>query len=610
MHWRFFLVFLCLLGTLKSQSANSAEELVYLNLKIYYPEAKLEFPRYLSELYSAIDFHYLWIDLARQPNIAARLLKEEIEPFLALHPSKRPQDYPDIAYSSDTQKEQNLEKLARYEALLSLLHQLPFIDLPHQRLAADFWLTDLFLSYYSDLITRYWQKQDLDEDHGLTNQYEDWSHWPDNSPETDLETALPLWIAEFKAAIEKSTPTDIDLANASADELFAADQAAQAALGQVMQQWIVSQRPAAEYYQPLRDAFSEFQRLKTLGRWPHITQELSLGTRNAEVTQLALQLYYHQDLASIEKYLPTSTQKTPEFDAELLAALQNFQHRHPIAASNITDEATRLWLNRPPRERLYLLANNLKRLHHLPKPLNPRYLMLNIANQQLTLVQESKIELTMKAVVGRLGLRTPIMAQWLTNIVINPLWNVPPRLARNNLLPRARANPHYLAQNDYELIEGWHSPARQLEVTPELLDRFSQAGNQLRIVQRAGTKNQLGQVKFRLSNQQAIYLHDTPARGAFGQTQRALSSGCVRLEKAEQLAAAILTASGYSSRYLARLYASPEETYLRISPRVAVYLMYFTVAPEIWTTGTTATDTTPAGNLSKLYWFDDIYTKD
>lgn len=528
-----------------------AEELIYTSLKSYYPEAKLKWPKEVSQLYQQQNFSYLWLTSSLELIDAAKELKDDLEPWLAL----------------DTNNEANLAKLKKYKNIKFLLSQLPFIDLPRQRLAADFWLTDLFLSYQEDLLTRYWPKQDEDEDHGIVNKYENWDHWPNTTPESSLAEAFPTWLHQLNQGTSAS---------------------------QLLSQLMANSRPTSHYYQPLRQAFTKFSQLHQLATWPKLEKELSLGATGAEVTHLALQLYYHEDLTQLEDYLPTQSQQ-PVFDEQLKAALISFQQRHQLGLTATTNSATRHWLNLTPKARLNILAANIKRLHHLPKQLHPQHLMLNMASQQLSYQVAGQEELAMKIIVGRPGLRTPIMNQWLTSLVINPIWNVPPNLAKRSILPRALNNPNYLAQNNYEVLDGWHTPSRKAKLNRQLAATFGERGNNLRIIQKAGKNNQLGKVKFRLSNQQAIYLHDTPFTQGFNRQERNISSGCVRLENAEALVAKILENSGFSSRQIEQVYTLEEEKYLRVNPRVAVYLMYWTVV---------------ANKEGQLEWFNDIYFKD
>lgn len=538
-------------------------------LATYYPQETIKHRDYLAKLYQQAGFNNFWFDTKGQPNTAARLLLNDLKPWLALeaHP-----------------------KLVGYQQLAELIQQPLNTNLPRHRQAADLLITDLFLSYQDDLLQGFWTQFDLDQDHGITNAYERWDNWPDEVVRRRLDEVFPTWL--------------------------------QALQGQPPAVWLVNiiqeTQPLSSYYLPWRKAFSELEAMAALGDWPVVTTDLSIGMRDADVTRLAVQLMRQGDLDDLQNYLPEGNlfnnslasnhlpnnsfpespfkHQEPLFDKVLEQALKSFQQRHQLKATGITDDKTRAWLNLAPEERMRLLAHNIRRLHHLPKQLNQRHIMINMADQRLTFIEQQQLKLDMKIVIGRDGLRTPIMNQWLTSIVLNPLWNVPTSIAKKSILPRALQNPDYLSSRDYALVNGWHTPARFVSLDQLPADAFENEKSTYRIVQKTGNHNQLGKAKFRLSNQQAIYLHDTPYRHVFNADNRDLSAGCVRLEGADQLVLAVLNSDkDWTEERINQTYQQGEERYVVIRPTVAVYLMYWSV----WTDA-----------AGRLQWREDIYHKD
>jgi murein L,D-transpeptidase YcbB/YkuD len=120
-------------------------------------------------------------------------------------------------------------------------------------------------------------------------------------------------------------------------------------------------------------------------------------------------------------------------------------------------------------------------------------------------------------------------------IVLAPYWNVPTRIAALEVIPAIRRDPGYLARNDMEVVT---TAGRPRIVDPATIDWSKSFPHRIR--QRPGPRNPLGEVKFLLPNRFDVYLHDTPGRAAFQRADRALSHGCVRLERALDLAAALL----------------------------------------------------------------------
>lgn len=515
-------------------------------LASYYPQESLAYPSYVAQLYQTTGFQNFWLDPQGRPNAAALSLVQDLKPWLALEPNPRQDLYRQV-----------------YELLIRPVNT----NLPRHHQATDILITDRFLSYQQDLLTGYWTRFDHDQDHGITNAYESWDAWPDEVSFSSLEQQWPDWLT----SLALTTPSTW------------------------AQQRIAASQPNQKYYQPWRQAFTQLEEIAAAGDWPQIDGYLMLGSRNAAVTRLAVQLHSLGDLASLANYLPRNAEQ-PLFDKELELAVKNFQLRHNLEPTGATNKLTKHWLNLEPQARMRIVAHNLRRLQHLPKQLNKHYLMVNLADQTLSLVADGQVKLDMKIVVGRTGYRTPIMNQWLTSLVLNPLWNVPNSIARSSIFPRALQNPRYFAERDYALVEGWSTPVKFVPLDQVPADAFEKERPSYRIVQKSGNYNQLGRAKFRLSNQQAIYLHDTPYRQVFQAQQRDLSSGCIRLEDSAQLVEALLGLDpAWNPEDLAAIYAQGEERYLQIRPRVAVYLMYWT----LWVD--------PAG---RTHWRSDPYQKD
>ena len=511
-----------------------------------HPQVQLQHRELLGILYRQAGFNNFWLNEQGQPNAASQLLLGDLQPWLALEEHPRLQPYRELA---------------------ELLQQPITENLPRHRQARDILLMDRFLTFQQDLLQRYWIQFDQDQDHGITNAYERWDDWPDEARKQDLKQVFPRWLQQLQ--------------------------------GQAPQLWVMDRiretRPENHHYLPWRQAFDDLLAQSRMGNWPVVHNQLQKGDSGAEVALLAEQLFRLGDLDNRQAYLPGSASPV-QFDARLEQAVKTFQRRHNLPVTGRSDPPSRQWLNLPLEERMRLLAHNLRRLNHLPRQLNNRHIMINLADQRLQYIEQQQIRLDMKVIIGRDGQRTPIMNQWLTSLVLNPLWNVPSSIARERILPRAQKNPEYLASRDYALVQGWHTPSRfvNFEDLPE--DAFNNDNPAYRIVQKAGDFNQLGRAKFRLSNQQAIYLHDTPYHQPFNNHRRDISSGCVRVEDSKRLVEALLASSRtWTPDKVQQIYEQGEERYLQVRPRVAVYLMYWTV----WTDA-----------AGRLQWREDIYHKD
>ncbi|HAY09210.1 MAG TPA: hypothetical protein DCY18_04605, partial [Thauera sp.] len=95
--------------------------------------------------------------------------------------------------------------------------------------------------------------------------------------------------------------------------------------------------------------------------------------------------------------------------------------------------------------------------------------------------------------------------------------------------------------------------------------------------QASGADGSLGRIKFSLSNPYSIYLHDTNARSLFGRSERALSSGCVRVEQPEALALLLLdNPQRWSAEALQQALDSGRTQTQRVGRDVTVLLHYTT----------------------------------
>ncbi|WP_210114484.1 L,D-transpeptidase scaffold domain-containing protein [Hymenobacter elongatus] len=165
------------------------------------------------------------------------------------------------------------------------------------------------------------------------------------------------------------------------------------------------------------------------------------------------------------------------------------------------------------------------------------YALVNIPAFRLQLIRGGRVVQTHRVVVGKPETPTPTLNSRLIVFVTAPDWRVPYSIAVNEMLPQLQEDPSYLYDNHYRLydyrnrlVNPWN--VRWHTITPE---KFPYT-----IKQTAGRHNALGNIVFYFPNQHTVFLHDTPARSLFQKSQRALSHGCVRVEKPLALAAYLL----------------------------------------------------------------------
>ena len=170
-------------------------------------------------------------------------------------------------------------------------------------------------------------------------------------------------------------------------------------------------------------------------------------------------------------------------------------------------------------------------------PLHGRYLLVDAASARLYMIEDARVQDSMKVIVGKPETPTPALKSVIHYETLNPYWHVTADLAKTLIAPRVlQEGEPYLTTRGYEVVSGWGPDARVL--SPESVDWAAVAAGTLQVYvrQRPGPANSLGRFKFDLPDGDGIYLHDTPKKELFAQDQRNLSHGCVRLEDAPRLA--------------------------------------------------------------------------
>ena len=268
------------------------------------------------------------------------------------------------------------------------------------------------------------------------------------------------------------------------------------------------------------------------------------------------------------------------YDRELVDAVKRFQTWQGLGADGAIGPATRDWLNVTPAQRAGVLALNIQRLRLLPGTLSTG-IMVNIPAYSLVYYQNGNQVLASRVIVGRPDRKTPMMSSALNNVVVNPPWNVPPTLARKDILPKLWNDPGYLERHGYTVMRGWNSKET---IDPWQVDWATITASNLpfRFQQAPGARNSLGRYKFNMPSSDAIYLHDTPNHTLFQKDSRALSSGCVRVNKASELANMLLQDAGWNDTRISDALKQGDTRYVNIRQNIPVNLYYLTafVGPD------------------------------
>lgn len=328
------------------------------------------------------------------------------------------------------------------------------------------------------------------------------------------------------------------------------------------------------FYLGLKNVLSRYREIARKGGWNSVPEGPALKPGAKDPRILALR----QRLAASGEHKGKPEGDADVFDAALVADLRKFQATHGIEADGVLGAGTVAALNVPVAARVDQIRANLERARWvLRSALKDDMIIVNIAGFNLRLIFGNKVAWTTRVIVGKSYTQTPVFTERLKQVVFNPDWTVPTSIARNEIAPKARADPGYLQQHHYDLKNG----SGQI-VDPGIVDwtTVSSSNFPYTVVQRPGPDNALGLVKFLFPNRYNVYLHDTPNRTLFSKTSRTFSHGCIRVENPLKLAELILAKKkGWTRAQVDAAVASQALTPVPLSGDISVLLLYWTVDP-------------------------------
>ncbi|QJD95021.1 L,D-transpeptidase family protein [Mucilaginibacter robiniae] len=252
-----------------------------------------------------------------------------------------------------------------------------------------------------------------------------------------------------------------------------------------------------------------------------------------------------------------------------------------------------------PEEADRTLKVNLERLRWKNKPSQNEYVLVNIPDYRLDVMNDGKSVLNMKVCVGEgrnvdrsntlveydesdkvdrpFSRETPQLNSVIYAVQVNPVWNIPQSIANKEIIKAAQDDPYYLSNKNIDVYKN----GKKIE-DPETINWADAVDNSAyAFKQRPGDDNALGKIKFLFKNSSSVYLHDTPAKAAFGKNMRAVSHGCVRLEKPLDLAHAIFGDSDKYQTISNDMNAdNPDPTNLSTPKKMPVYITYITCWPD------------------------------
>jgi murein L,D-transpeptidase YcbB/YkuD len=334
-------------------------------------------------------------------------------------------------------------------------------------------------------------------------------------------------------------------------------------------------------------AIQQMQDIVARGGWPMVPagQQLKLGSNSPAVSILRRRLMVSGDIGQ-------DAGASPIFDSYVEAAVRRFQARHGVNATGVVAQQTFVAMNVPAEARMRQLETNLIRLRSFSRDLGNRYVTANIPAASVETVENGYVVTHHIAGVGKIDRQSPVMQTKAIQINFNPFWTVPASVIRKDLIPKMQADPNYLTANHIRVYN-----KDGVELAPEQINWNSLDAMNYKFRQDIGGDfNSLGVVRIDIANPYGVYMHDTPAKGIFGDDFRFVSSGCIRLQNVRDYVAWLLKETpGWDRDHIDEVIRSGERVDVRITPAVPVYWVYVTAwaAPD-----------------GVLQFRDDIYQRD
>jgi len=304
--------------------------------------------------------------------------------------------------------------------------------------------------------------------------------------------------------------------------------------------------------------------------WPALARQPAIkpDMRDVRVPALRERLVFWGDLTASVEAVDANL-----YDANLQAAMRRFQVRHGLDADGVVGAKTLEAINVTPAQRRQQVVLNMERWRWLAEDLGEKHVLVNIAGFELKVIDHNTTVLRKPVIVGRDYRRTPVFSDRIRYIVFNPTWTVPHKLAVKDKLPEIKKDPSYLQRLGFSVFDQAQNPVDPMQVD---WSSITERGFPYRLVQAPGPLNALGQVKFMFPNPYDVYLHDTPSRELFSKSDRAFSSGCVRVSEPMDLAELLLKDNGISRAQIDDILAKGELNTVFLKNPIPVHIEYWT----------------------------------
>lgn len=313
-----------------------------------------------------------------------------------------------------------------------------------------------------------------------------------------------------------------------------------------------------------------------------------------------------EKLKSPKPINPKQSQDDIFYDKALYKTVVSLQKKFGLKADGIIGPKTLEIINYTKQDLIDKISVNMERWRWIPNITEGKRILVNIPEFKLYAYKDNEQVMSVTAIVGRAGKKTPIMNTHMTDVVFHPYWYAPKNYSLTYLVPLIKEDPYYFTDEEFTLIKVLENGAWEI-TDPETVDweNITEENFNYIIRQDPGNKNALGPIKFNIRNFDSIYLHGTAEPWLFSSRFRAQSSGCIRLEDPIRTAFFALEDNedfnpdkletlyrAYANDYEIPYYDKPKHVVKKLASEIPVFLNYITMFAD------------DEGNMR---FFDDIY---
>lgn len=279
---------------------------------------------------------------------------------------------------------------------------------------------------------------------------------------------------------------------------------------------------------------------------------------------------------------------------KLMKSIKNFQCKHFLTEDGKVGKLTFKALQRTKEDYIRDIELNMERWRLYNPPKEKRYVWVNIPKFEMRVMEDDTLVMKSRVITGAPKTQTPLLKSSIGYFIIYPYWTVPFSIIVKETLPILKRDTSYLRRKNFEVLDANN---QVLDATKINWKKYSKNYFPFKIRQRIGNENSLGILKFNFNNKYGVYMHDTDSRKLFAREMRALSHGCVRLEKFVDFARFLIREDTLKYPYdsLMADLAKPKQKYVFVKKPPAIYIHYFTAEVD---------------ENNALYFFIDVYGRD